>query len=93
MSVMACIDLHAKACKRRAMMSMHDDDLLPEIERFLRETGMSAYRFGYRAAANGRLVERLRANGRVWPETRARIEDFICRERAQRAGADQRGAA
>lgn len=68
------------------------DTLLPEIEEFLRETGMSAYRFGFLAAKNGRLVERLREgttpNGkpvRIWPETAKQVRDFIRAERRKRA--------
>ncbi|MGS4945547.1 hypothetical protein ACVDG3_08715 [Meridianimarinicoccus sp. RP-17] len=66
-------------------MMMQDDDLLPQVELFLRETGMSAYRFGFCAVSNGRLVERLRLRRRIWPETRARVERFMADERARRA--------
>lgn len=68
------------------------NELLTDIEAFLSETGMSEYRFGYLAARNGRLVERLRAKTtaergkpvRVWPETEEKVRDFIAREREQR---------
>lgn len=65
-------------------------NLLPDIEKFLRETGMGEYRFGLLAAKNGRLLERLRAprsNGRparVWPETEVEIRAFMRAERTRR---------
>lgn len=59
--------------------------LLPEIETFLTETGMGAFRFGIKAANNGRLVERLRDGRRVWPETEEQVRAYIASKRAQRA--------
>lgn len=67
--------------------------LLSEIEQFLAETKMGEYRFGLRAARNGRLVERLRAGttpekGKpVWvrPETEAAIRAFMDQHRAPKA--------
>lgn len=65
--------------------------LLADIEAFLRETGMGEYRFGIRAARNGRLLQRLRAgraggkSARVWPETEDEIRNFISQERRKRA--------
>jgi hypothetical protein len=62
--------------------------LLTDIDAFLNETGMGEYRFGLKAARNGRLVERLRAGvtpgGKpVWlrPETESAIRDFMRAER------------
>lgn len=65
--------------------------LLTEIRDFLAETGMSAYRFGYRAVRNGRLVERLEAGRRVWPETEIEARAFMRAERQRRVteGASQ----
>ncbi len=51
--------------------------LLSDIEAFLAKTGMSPFQFGFKAIKNGRLVERLRAGGRVWPETEAHIRAFM----------------
>ncbi len=74
-------------------MSVH---LIEEIDRFLAEFPLSEYRFGYLAAKNGRLVPRLREEGRVWPETEQRVREFmterrkleeIKRERRQRKAA------
>ena len=50
---------------------------LQEIEAFLAETGMGESYFGKRAAGNSELVSRLRGNGRVWPETEAKVRSFI----------------
>lgn len=63
------------------------NDLLTEIHSFLTETGMSAYRFGFLAARNGRLVERLEAGRRIWPETEEMARDFMRSERQRRAAA------
>jgi hypothetical protein len=67
------------------------DKLLSEIEQFLAETGMTEYRFGFLAARNGRLVERLRAGVtpqgkpvRIWPETEKQVRAFIAAERRKR---------
>lgn len=68
------------------------DALLSDIEEFLSETGMKEYTFGFHAARNGRLVERLRAGQtpkgrpvRIWPETAKQIRDFMKAERRARA--------
>lgn len=69
-----------------------NDTLLSEIEDFLSETGMTAYRFGFLAAKNGRLVERLREGVtpqgkpvRIWPETAQQVRAFMRAERQKRA--------
>lgn len=56
--------------------------LLSEIEAFLAEFGIGEHRFGILAANNGRLVERLRSGGRVWPETEDRVRKFMAERRA-----------
>lgn len=55
--------------------------LIKEIDEFLTEFGIGEHRFGILAAANGRLVERLRSGGRVWPETEERIHQFMVERR------------
>lgn len=67
--------------------------LLTDIENFLAETGMGEYRFGFLAARNGRLVERLRAaRDRDWktekgkavmvrPETVEQVRTFMAERR------------
>lgn len=72
--------MNAIACKR-SDMSNH---LLSEIDRFLKEFPMSDYRFGLRAARNGRLIERLRSGRRVWPETDSQVRAFMLAERQRR---------
>lgn len=68
---------------------MHSS-LLSEIDKFLGETGMSDYQFGISSVSNGRLVERLRAGRRVWPDTETRILSFM---RVQRQARHKEGAA
>lgn len=77
MHVVACI-AYARDCVYIMIMSKK---LLDEIETFLSETGTGAFRFGIKATRNGRLVERLRAGGRVWPETENEVRAFMRLER------------
>lgn len=69
--------MHANAC----ILPRMNGQLLTEIERFLAEAGISEHRFGILAAHNGRLVERLRGGGRVWPETEERVRAFMAERR------------
>jgi hypothetical protein len=62
-----------------------DKTLLSEIVAFLADHPMTDYKFGIQAAHNGRLLERLRSGGRVWPEQEQRIRDFIKSESARRS--------
>lgn len=57
--------------------------LLNEINAFLSETGMHPQIFGRKACRNGRLVERLQAGGRVWPETEDKVRRWIWQWRAR----------
>lgn len=66
-------------------------NLISEIKEFLADSGLSAYRFGFLAVRNGRLVERLEAGKRIWPETEAEVRAFIRSER--RRNKTQQGAA
>lgn len=59
------------------MMPGMKKTLLSEIDAFRAISGLSDYTFGLRAARNGRLVQRLRDGGRVWPETEAMVRSFI----------------
>jgi hypothetical protein len=69
-------------------MSVH---LIQEIDAFLAEFELGEHRFGYLAAKNGRLVERLRSGGRVWPETEQQIREFMNKRRADaKAGRGKR---
>ncbi len=58
--------------------------LLSDIDEFLRETGMGDFRFGLLSTRNGRLLERLRAGRRVWPETEAQVRAFMISERRRK---------
>jgi hypothetical protein len=59
--------------------------ILDEIDAFMAETGIGGFRFGMLAIKNGRLVERLRSGGRIWPETEERIRIFIKAEKDRRS--------
>lgn len=58
--------------------------LLSDIERFMSETGLSPHRTGILLARNGKLVDRLRAGGRIWPETEVAIRARLVAEGARR---------
>lgn len=60
--------------------------LLSDIDAFLSETGMGEYRFGLLAVRNGRLMERLRSGGRIWPETEAEIRAYMISTRRAKEG-------
>lgn len=65
-------------CTRRRVYDVGmRTQLISDIDAFLQETGMGEYRFGFEAVKNGRLVERLREGGRVWPETETQIRAFM----------------
>ena len=77
---MACIDLHAMAC----MLGVMEQNLLTEVREAMALLGVKEHRFGILAAGNGRLVERLEENRRIWPETEERVRQFIARVRQER---------
>lgn len=56
-------------------------EILPAIEAFMRAEKIGEHRFGILAANNGRLVERLRAGRRIWPETEDQVRSFIVSRR------------
>lgn len=49
------------------------------------ETGLSEHRTGWLLAKNGRLIERLRRNGRIWPDTEQRVAAALAEQEAKRA--------
>jgi hypothetical protein len=67
------------------------DALLAEIEKFLRETGMSRTAFGMKALNDGALMIRLRKGADLRSETIDRIRAFMARERAARKNRPSRG--
>lgn len=58
-------------------MPANHNNLLEEIESFLRQSGMGPSYFGKVSVGNSELVERLRSGRRVWPETADRVREFI----------------
>jgi hypothetical protein len=80
--------VHVVACIANARDSVYvcfmSTKLLDEIEAFLTETGAGAFQFGMKSIRNGRLVERLRSGGRVWPETETEIRLYMRIEREKR---------
>lgn len=58
--------------------------LITELEDFRAETGLSEHRVGIVLARDGRIFDRLRAGGRVWPEKDAAIRLAIRNERRKR---------
>jgi len=59
--------------------------LLSELEDVMAETGLSAHRVGILCANNGRIIDRLRGGGRVWPETEQEVRGNIAKLRASRS--------
>ena len=59
--------------------------ILHDLERLRADTGLSEHRLGILVARNGRLFERVRDGGRMWPETAAKVRAGIARVRAERA--------
>lgn len=81
MHVIEGVDVHSIACNDSDM----NKTLLLEIEKFQARFPMSDYRFGWLAARNGKLVERLREGGRNWPDTEMRVRAFILSESQRRS--------
>lgn len=73
-------------------MATATKSLLDDIEAFLAATGMGESYFGKCAAGNSELVARLRNNGRVWPETEAKVRSFIRGHSVRSGGHDTRPA-
>lgn len=51
--------------------------LLSDIERFMERTGVAPTRFGQLAIGDRHLVRTMRSGRRVWPETEAKIRQFM----------------
>jgi hypothetical protein len=52
-------------------------DLLADIEAFLDAHGLSPTRFGHEALGDRHFVKQLRNGRRVWPETEAKVRNFM----------------
>ncbi len=59
------------------MANNPSEKLLSDIDVFLSETGMGPSYFSKSASGNSELVKRLRAGGRLWPETEKKVRDFM----------------
>lgn len=59
------------------MATNPSEKLLSEIDDFLAETGMGPSYFSKTASGNSELVKRLRAGGRMWPETEKKVRDYM----------------
>lgn len=64
-------------------MSTHHN-IVAEIERFCSASGIAETTFGRLAVNDGKLVQRLRTGGRMWPETEERIRSFMDHENKER---------
>lgn len=53
------------------------NSLLTEIEAFTAAHSMSEWQFGERALNDRRFVKELRNGRRCWPETAAKVRNFI----------------
>jgi hypothetical protein len=90
-----CVRPQLRACVNTLLRTRRcgmNTSLLSEIDAFLADHSMTDHRFGLLAAHNGRLVERLRSGGRVWPETEALVRDFIRSETLRRSENQNRAA-
>ena len=53
------------------------DELLAEIDAFLKRTQMPVTVFGLNACNDGKLIPTLKKGRRVWPETAQKIRAYI----------------
>lgn len=53
------------------------EDLLAEIEKFLRKHGMAPSTFGFKAVHDGKTVDRLRAGKTITMKTAAKIREYM----------------
>lgn len=58
-------------------MTIHHPDLLKKIESFTAQSGMSEITFGRKAVRDPHFVRDVRKGRRLWPETEAKIRDFM----------------
>jgi hypothetical protein len=66
------------------MGGMRHQSLVDDIDKFRAEFGVAEYTFGLYAVRNGRLMERLRGGGRIWPETEEPIRRWMRTETIRR---------
>jgi len=63
---------------------LYQTTILPEIDAFLKETGMGQSYFGKKAVGNSEIVARLRRGRPIWPHTEQRLRVFMAIERKER---------
>jgi hypothetical protein len=56
---------------------MSDPSLLTDVETFLRKTGVAESALGRGAVNDWKFVTQLRAGRRVWPETEAKVREYM----------------
>jgi hypothetical protein len=61
-----------------------DEPLLPQIELFLKLSGMTPTKFSHDAMGDRHFVRQLRMGRRVWPETAAKARAFMSAYLAER---------
>lgn len=66
-------------------MSKHHPELLAEIEAFVEKVGISEITFGRKALSDPHFVRDLRNSRRLWPETEAKVRDFMAKFEAASA--------
>lgn len=59
------------------------NQLLAEIETYCEAAGIAETTFGRKALNDGKVVGRLKAGGRVWPETAERARQFMAKNPPQ----------
>ena len=58
-------------------MMQTEPNIIAAIEAFCASSGMAESTFGRLAVNDGKLVQRLRSGGRMWPETIDRVRAFM----------------
>ncbi|WP_016744354.1 hypothetical protein [Rhizorhabdus wittichii] len=71
---------------------MEQQPILSDIERFIAQHGIAESTFGREALGDWRLIPELRGDGgrrkrRLWPETEAKVREFMATYRAKQAAA------
>jgi hypothetical protein len=61
--------------------------LLNDIELFMETHGLSATKFGQDALGDRHFVKQLRKGRRVWPETEAKVRQFMVTYKPQQEAA------
>jgi hypothetical protein len=61
----------------RRGMEKEIQQLLRDVHSYLKATGMAISTLGKKSVNDGKCIGRLRAGGRAWPETLAKIRKFM----------------